>query len=179
MPIKPHQRSVIDGFVNNLLQSLDGEDIDAKLNYAISRLVASSYAKNGKWEYSSIQRAVGLFARVAHEFDRRVADVHEDEEIERYGDIGEYAVADIEDEYRKLARYVVRQFQANGTFKRVDFDILIRGTAMWENDEDMFAFTNRLHADGYIVMHPVTVTLGLVGLELRKCQAQILTARRS
>lgn len=166
--IKPQDRGVIDQFAAHLAAACGG--VDDNLNYAISRLVAASYAPEGKWEYSQIQRAAGLFHCIAHEFDRRVADVCADEAMSRNGDIKEYVEFEIEDQHRGLVRFVVNQFSVSGTMKRSAFDTMIRDSvASWESDEHMFAFTNRLHKDGYIVMHPETVTLGLDGLELRKC----------
>lgn len=163
--IKPGSRQLLDGLVDGLIQAAEGDD--GKLNYAISRLVAGSYAKDGKWSYKLIQRAVGLLHCVAMEFYHRVAVPYEGEAAARNGDIKEYDEADGQFHYKMAARRAVERFSASGTFKRGEFDQMISNNSTLDRIDD---FTNRLHADGYIVMHPETVTLGLLGLELRNAK---------
>lgn len=159
--IKKAQRAQLDPFIDNLAQAIASEagDIDGKLNYAISRLVAGGYAPGGHWSYSLIQRAVGLIACVGQELYHRVAVPYEAEAAARNGDIPEYDDADDQHLYRAQARQICERFPANGLYKRIEFDQLLAS-----------GFTNLLHADGYIIMGTETVTLGLKGLELRNAK---------
>lgn len=162
--IKKAQRAQLDPFIDNLAQAIGTEDIDGKLNYAISRLVAGGYAPGGHWSYSLIQRAVGLIACVGQELYHRVAVPYEAEAAARNGDIPEYDDADGQHFYRAQARQICERFPANGRYSRVVFDQLLANNRYWDRID---GFTNLLHADGYIVMGTETVTLGLKGLELR------------
>jgi hypothetical protein len=164
--IKPAQRAVLDPFIDNLIQAISCDVPDGKLNYVISRLVASSYAPYGQWSDSTIQRAKGLFDLIAEEFEARVANPHREEMLSRNGDIPEYEQAHLENFYRGLARQIVDRFPATGTYKRSEFDQMISNQPVWDRQGP--GFTDRLHKDGYVVMGKETVTLGLLGLELAK-----------
>jgi hypothetical protein len=159
--IKRAERAFLDQVIDNLVQATEGDD--GKLNYAISRLVARSYAP---WKYSSIQRAVGLLSCVAQEFYARVARPYEEEAEARNGDIAEYEQADEAIYYLGLARHVVSYFPASGTFDRSAFDSFIANSPILDRQGP--GFTDQLHKDGYIVMGTKTVTLGVKGIELAK-----------
>lgn len=163
--IKKSQRELLDRFVDNLLQGLDCEDIDGKLNYVISRLVSASYCKSGKWKYATIQRVMGLFHCVSQEFYHRIAVPYEAEAEARNGDIKEYDEADGQLYYKIMARRVVERFPPTGTYKRSEFDQMLANCSTFDRIDD---FTNRLHHDGYITMGTDVVVLGTVGLELRR-----------
>jgi hypothetical protein len=107
-----------------------------------------------------------LLSCVTQEFYARVARPYNEEAEKRNGDIVEYEEADDRVYYLGLARHMVSNFPASGTFDRHAFDTFLANSPSLDRMGD--DFTNQLHRDGYIVMGPETVTLGLKGLGLRR-----------
>lgn len=74
-----------------IIHTYESNDWDGEANYAMSYLVAETFAPFQKWRYHFIARAVAAFECAKLEFYRRVAAPVEDKAIEKNGDIRPYS----------------------------------------------------------------------------------------
>ena len=94
--IDKYHRITIDQHLDEIVKCIHSHDNaqwDGDLNYAMSYLVAKTFAPCGKWRYHFIARALGAFEAAKLEFYRRVAGPYEDKAIAKNGDIQPYANA--------------------------------------------------------------------------------------
>ena len=84
--IAQNQRPDIDRLIEPLIEhlsSLDAEDQDGSLNYAITKVLKRLYPMR----YFHLNRALGVLDAVSKEFYRRVVAPYEDTKISENGDV--------------------------------------------------------------------------------------------
>ena len=84
--ISQDERQEIDSYLEPLIAKLKDsptDRLDGRLNYVVSRLLASLYRR----KYFDYNRAMGVLACASFEFYRRVVAAYEDEKLKEQGDI--------------------------------------------------------------------------------------------
>lgn len=84
--IEKEKRPELDQLVNPLidhLKSLQVEDQDGSLNYAITKIIRNVYPI----KYFHLNRALGVLSAVTQEFYRKIVGPYEESKIKENGDI--------------------------------------------------------------------------------------------
>ncbi len=84
--IKKEDRPEIDKMIEPLISYLKNqkvEEVDGKINYAITKILKSVYSP----KYFNYNRAIGVLEAIKQEFYRKVVGPYEDEKIKENGDV--------------------------------------------------------------------------------------------
>ena len=84
--IKQEQRPEIDSLIQPLIDHLkhsNMEDIDGKLNYAVTKIIKNVYPT----KYFHLNRALGVLTAITHELYRKIIGPYEDLKIQENGDV--------------------------------------------------------------------------------------------
>lgn len=87
--IQEKDKTELDHSIDQIINKLNDENLDGKLNYIITRIISGAYNIQEP-KYSKINDIVGVLECAKLEFYRRIAIPYEDQKIKLNGDVKEY-----------------------------------------------------------------------------------------